>query len=67
MECQLKLMIQKQEMKRLHEIAQMSYEEEQSKSFALLTNLDSEIERSRMQISEKNKSEKLTLEEKKID
>ena len=54
-------------MKRLHEIAQMSYEEEHSKSFALLSNLKSEIDISKMQIRMKIQSEKLAQEEKKID
>lgn len=39
-ECQIRLSMQKNEMKRLHEIAQMSYEEELSKCFKLKLKLE---------------------------
>lgn len=66
-ECQIRLSMQKNEMKRLHEIAQMSYEEELSKCFKLKLKLEQEVARSKEQQEMRNKSQSLTNQENKID
>merc|ERR1712034_195156 len=66
-ECQIRLSMQKNEMKRLHEISQMAYEEELSKCYKLKLQLEQEVARSKEQQEMRNKSQSLTNQENKID
>ena len=64
---QVKLQLQENEMKRQHEIYQMSLEDERSKCLKLKTKMEQEVGRARQQSETRNNSQVLSDEEQNID